>query len=117
MRLLLLGCSLLLLPTPALALCRCTCIDGVSKPICQPTDLMVPLCQDLCLDSIRPARVVRPLAGGRPATGPVQPFNPAPGGLVSPEQNLDTDVNGLPLGTSSRLSGNGGGGLSGAGGR
>ena len=116
MRLLLLGCSLLLLPTPALALCRCTCVEGVSRPICQPTDLMVPLCQDLCLDSVQPERVTRPLAGGRPATEPIQPFNPAPGGLSDPQQNLDTDVSGLPLGTSSTLSGNVGG-LSGGGGR
>src|SRR5689334_897862 len=43
MRSLLLAASLLLLPAPASALCRCTCIRGEMKPICQQTDLMVPI--------------------------------------------------------------------------
>ncbi|TXN40528.1 hypothetical protein FV233_26545 [Methylobacterium sp. WL7] len=105
--------SLLLLPMPASALCRCTCVQGVMKPICQPTDLMVPICQGLCENQIRTDRVVIPLAGGKPALEPIQPFNPAPGGLVSPEMSLDTNPNGTQLGSPSQLSGSVGSSLSG----
>jgi hypothetical protein len=82
------------------------------KPICQPTDVMVPICQGLCETSIRPDRVVTPLAGGRQEFNPVQPFDPAPGRLVTPQENLDTSPNGQPLGTPSQLSGSVGSGLS-----
>ncbi len=83
------------------------------KPICQSTDVMVPLCQGLCETQVRPDRVVVPLAGGKPAFDPVQPFDPAPGGLVSPDLSLDTSPNGTQLGTPSQLSGSVGSSLSG----
>lgn len=112
MRSLTLAASLLLLPAPASALCRCTCIQGAMKPICQQTDVMIPICQGLCETQVRPDRVVVPLAGGKPVFEPVQPFNPAPGALVSPDQSLDTNPNGTQLGTPSQLSGSVGSSLS-----
>ncbi|SFT28405.1 hypothetical protein [Methylobacterium sp. yr668] len=45
--------ALLALPAPASALCRCTCIQGEMKAICQETDLTVPMCQGLCETTIR----------------------------------------------------------------
>lgn len=115
MRFLTLAAFLLLFSEPAAALCRCTCTQGVMRPVCQQTDLTVPICQGLCETQIRPDRVVTPLAGGRQALDPVQAFNPAPGGLVSPESSLDTGPNGQPLGTPSQLSGSVSSGLSGGG--
>jgi hypothetical protein len=112
MRSLLLAVSLLLLPAPASAVCRCTCVQGEMKPICQPTDLMIPICQGLCETQIRPERVITPLAGGRQAFEPAQSTNPAPGGLVSPDLSLDTNPNGTQLGTPSQLSGSVGSSLS-----
>lgn len=82
------------------------------RPICQPTDVMTPICQGLCEIEIRPDRVVVPLAGGKPASEPVQSSNPAPGGLVAPELNLNTNPNGTQLGTPSQLSGRVGSSLS-----
>ncbi|MDN3571786.1 hypothetical protein [Methylobacterium longum] len=120
MRLPWLAAFLLLLPAPASALCRCTCIRGEMKPICQPTDLMVPICQGFCASDIRPAPVVAPLAGGRPAYEVVQPFDPAPRTLARPEESLDTSPNGQLLGTPNQLSGSVGSSLiggSGASGR
>ncbi len=55
MRSLLLATTLLLLPAPASALCQCVCVQGEMKPICQPTDLMVPICQGICETSVRPS--------------------------------------------------------------
>jgi uncharacterized membrane protein YgcG len=107
---------MLLLPMPASALCRCTCVQGAMKPICQPTDLTVPICQGLCETQVRTDRVIIPLAGGKPALEPIQPFNPAPSGLVSPELSLDTNPNGTQLGSPSQLSGSVGSSLSGGGG-
>jgi hypothetical protein len=83
------------------------------RPICQPTDVMIPICQRLCETEIRPDRVVIPLAGGKAASEPIQPSNPAPGGLVAPELSLDTKPNGTQLGTPSQLSGRVGSSLSG----
>lgn len=105
MRLLMLVASLMLLPVPASALCRCVCIRGEMKPICQPTDLMIPICQGFCDTTIRTERVVTPLAGGKPVFEAIKPFNPAPGGLVQPEQDLNSNPNGTQLGTPSQLSG------------
>ena len=111
MRLLLLA-ALLLMPAPASALCRCTCVQGVIKPICQPTDVMVPICQGLCENELRSERVIVPLAGGKPVFEPAQSTNPSPGGLTSPEINLDTNPNGTQIGTPSQLSGSVGSSLS-----
>ena len=105
MRSLLFAFSLLLLPVPASALCRCTCVRGVMRPVCQQTDIMVPICQGLCETEIRPERVVTPLAGGRTAFDPVQPFDPAPRALANPGENTETNANGLQLGTPNQLSG------------
>lgn len=85
MRSLMLAASLLILPAQASALCRCTCVRGEMKPICQETDLMIPICQGFCETQIRPERVIAPLAGGRPVYDPAQSTNPSPGGLVSPD--------------------------------
>ncbi|TXN75949.1 hypothetical protein FV228_01985 [Methylobacterium sp. WL18] len=115
MRSLMLAASLLVLPVPASALCRCSCVQGVMRPICQPTDLIVPICQGLCETEIRPERVVTPLAGGRPAFEPVLPSNPAPRSLAPPEEQLETNPNGQILGTPSQLSGSVGSSLSGSG--
>lgn len=117
MRLLLLAALLLSVPMPASALCRCTCIKGEMKPICQPTDLMIPICQGLCETDVRPERVVVPLAGGKPAYEPVQTTNPAPGGLLPPDISLDTNPDGTQLGTPSQLSGSVGSSLSSGSGR
>lgn len=117
MRSLIVATSLLLLPMPASALCRCTCIQGVMKPICQQTDLTVPICQGLCETQIRQERVITPLAGGRQEFAPPQPFNPAPGGLQSQTTDLDANPNGQLLGTPSQLSGSVGAGLSTSSGR
>lgn len=116
MRPLLLAVSLLLLPAPASALCRCTCVQGTMRPICQPTDLMVPICQGLCETDVRPERVITPLAGGRPAFEPVLPSDPAPRALAAPQEDLDTNPNGQVLGLPSRLSGSVDSSLSGGGG-
>ncbi|KAA0113785.1 hypothetical protein CIW48_29415 [Methylobacterium sp. P1-11] len=105
MRSFMLAVALLALPAPASALCRCTCIRGEMKAICQETDLTVPICQGLCETTIRQERVITPLAGGRQAFEPAQSTNPAPGGLVSPDLSLDTSPNGTQLGTPSQLSG------------
>lgn len=105
MRTLLFAASLLLLPAPASALCRCTCIQGEMKPICQPTDVMVPICQGLCEAQIRPERVIVPLAGGKQVFEPAQSTNPSPGGLVSPDTDLNSNPNGTQLGLPSQLSG------------
>jgi hypothetical protein len=86
------------------------------KPICQPTDLTVLICQGLCETQVRTDRVIIPLAGGKPALESIQPFNPAPSGLVSPELSLDTNPNGTQLGSPSQLSGSVGSSLSGGGG-
>ena len=113
MRSLLLAAALLALPAPASALCRCTCIRGEMKAICQPTDLMVPICQGLCETTIRPDRVVIPLAGGRPEFGVAESTNPSPGGLARPDSDLNTSPNGQQLGTPSQLSGSVGSSLEG----
>ncbi|MEE7459924.1 hypothetical protein MFUR16E_00475 [Methylobacterium fujisawaense] len=117
MRLFMLAAVLLALPAPASALCRCTCIRGEMKAICQETDLTVPICQGLCETTIRQDRVIIPLAGGRQAFEPAQSTNPAPGGLVSPDLSLDTNPNGTQLGTPSQLSGSVGSSLSSGSGR
>lgn len=41
-------CFLVLLPSQAEALCRCTCVKRTMKSICQLTDLVELMCQDLC---------------------------------------------------------------------
>lgn len=105
MRSLLFAASLLLLPAPAWALCQCVCVQGVMRPICQPTDLMVPICQGLCENSVRPERLATPLAGGQLQVGPAETTNPSPGGLVTEEPNLNTNRYGQPLGTPDQLSG------------
>jgi hypothetical protein len=106
MRSILLLCTLLLLPSQAWALCRCTCVRGVMRPICQQTDLVEPICQGLCEDQIRPETVVRPLAGGKQEFGPVEPFDPAPGGLIQKDPALGLDTRGNPLGTAGVQGGN-----------
>ena len=117
MRLLMLAASLLTLPAPAWALCQCTCVQGVMKPICQQTDLMMPICQGICETQIRQGRVTTPLAGGRVQYGPPESTNPSPGGLISEQENLSTNRYGQPLGTPDQLSGSVGSGFSsGAGG-
>ena len=105
MRLLMLAAALLLLPAQASALCRCTCVRGVMKPICQETDLVVPICQGLCELTIQTERAVRPLAGGRVVNGPPESTNPSPGGLQGTDLDLNTNPNGQALGTPSQLSG------------
>lgn len=87
------------------------------KPICQETDLTVPICQGFCETAIRPDRVVTPLAGGRQVFDPAQSTNPSPGGLESPDVNLDTNPNGSLIGTPSQLSGSVGSSLSAGSGR
>ena len=82
------------------------------RPICQPTDLMVPICQGFCETTIRPDRAVTPLAGGLQVFEPAQSTNPSPGGLASPDLSLDTSPNGQLLGTPSQLSGSVGSSLS-----
>lgn len=106
MRPLLLACSLLLFPLPASALCRCACVRGVITPICQPTDLVHPVCQGLCSDAIRAEAVTRPLAGGQPQYEAVQPFDPAPPGLQARDPNYGVDARGFQLGTAGVQSGN-----------
>jgi len=100
MRSILLLCSLLLLPSQAWAACRCACVRGVMRPICQQTDLVEPICTGLCTDGIRPETVVKPLFGGQQVFNPVEPFDPAPPGLVQRDLNLSTDTRGNPLGTA-----------------
>ena len=100
MRSMLLLCSLFLLPTQVWAACRCACVRGVMRPICQQTDLVEPICQGLCTDSIRPETAVKPLAGGQVVVTPVEPFDPAPSGLPQRDLNLSTDTRGNPLGTA-----------------
>ncbi|WCS26395.1 hypothetical protein LOK46_06050 [Methylobacterium sp. NMS14P] len=114
MRSLLLAASLLLLPAPAFALCQCVCVRGEMRPVCQQTDLMVPICQGLCETTIRQERVTTPLAGGRVQFGPAETTNPSPGGLASDQLDLNTNKYGQPLGTPSELSGSVGSSLSGA---
>ncbi|WP_287089964.1 hypothetical protein [Methylobacterium sp.] len=117
MRTIMLAAALLALPVPASALCRCTCVRGEMKAICQETDLTIPICQGLCETTIRTDRVIIPLAGARQAFEPAQSTNPAPGGLVSPDLSLDTNPNGTQLGTPSQLSGSVGSSLSSGSGR
>ena len=90
---------------------------GPAAQICQQTDLVEPICQGLCETEIRPERVVTPLAGGKPVFEPAQPTNPAPGGLASPDLDLNSNPNGTQLGTPSQLSGSVGSALSAGGGR
>lgn len=116
MRSLLLAATLLLLPAPAWALCQCVCVQGEMRPICQPTDLMVPICQGICETSVRPERLTTPLAGGRIQFAPAETTNPSPGGLATEEPNLGTNRYGQPLGTPDQLSGTVGSGLSSGGG-
>jgi uncharacterized membrane protein YgcG len=116
MRLLLLAISLLLLPVPALALCQCVCVQGVMRPICQQTDLMVPICQGICEASVRPERLTTPLAGGKIQFNPAETTNPSPGGLSTEEPNLNTNRYGQPLGTPDQLSGSVGSSLTSSGG-
>lgn len=106
MRSILLLCTLLLLPSQAWALCRCACVRGVMRPICQQTDLVEPICQGLCADEIRPGTVVRPLAGGQQVFSPVEPFDPAPGSLMQKDPNFGLDTRGNPLGTAGVQGGN-----------
>lgn len=106
MRSLVLACSLLLLPAQAFALCRCACVLGQMRPICQETDLMMPICQGICPDEIRPLVVTRPLAGGRQQFDTVRPFDPAPGGLQERNPDLNLDARGNPLGTAGVQTGN-----------
>ena len=115
-RLLFLACSLLLVPLPASALCRCACVRGVMRPICQPTDLVEPICQGLCADSLRGEAVTSPLAGGQPQYETVQPFDPAPRGLQEADPNYNIDARGFQLGTAGVQSGNDAFSSSGAGG-
>ncbi|MFB0490864.1 hypothetical protein ABIE45_003450 [Methylobacterium sp. OAE515] len=116
MRAMMLAVTLLLLPVPASALCRCTCVKGVMTPVCQPTDLMVPICQGFCETQIRPERVITPLAGGKQVFDPAQSTNPSPGGLEAPVIDLNSNPNGTQLGLPSQFSGSVGSSLS-AGGR
>ena len=102
MRSMFLLCAVLLLPSEAWAACRCACVKGVMRPICQQTDLVEPICQGLCEDSIRPSRLVVPFGGGLQANNPVQPFDPAPGSLIQQDPNLNTD----PLCTAGVQGGN-----------
>jgi hypothetical protein len=106
MRSILVLCAVLLLPAHAGAAGRCACVRGVMRPICQPTDLVEPICQGLCEDSVRPSRLVVPFGGGLQAVNPVQPFDPAPGGLVQQDLNLNADTRGNPLGTAGVQGGN-----------
>ncbi|MDP4023889.1 hypothetical protein Q8W71_14755 [Methylobacterium sp. NEAU 140] len=106
MRTLLLACSLLLLPLPASALCRCACVRGVMTPICQPTDLVQPICQGLCSDEIRAEGVTRPLAGGQPQYDTVQPFDPAPREMKGRDPDYNLNPRGFQLGTAGVQSGN-----------
>jgi hypothetical protein len=112
MRSLMLAAPLLLLPLPASALCRCTCIQGEMKPICQYTDITIPICQGLCETSVRPERVVTPLAGGKPVFEPAESTNPSPGGLAGANVDLNVNPNGTQLGLPSQLSGSVGSSLS-----
>ncbi len=84
MRTIMLAAALLALPVPASALCRCTCVRGEMKAICQETDLTIPICQGLCETTIRPDRVIIPLAGARQAFEPAQSTNPAPAASCRP---------------------------------
>ncbi|MCJ2058687.1 hypothetical protein MKL09_19290 [Methylobacterium sp. J-048] len=70
------------------------------RPICQQTDLVEPICTGLCTDGIRPETVVKPLAGGQTVVTPVEPFDPAPPGLIQRDLNLSADTRGNPLGTA-----------------
>jgi hypothetical protein len=76
------------------------------RPICHQTDLVEPICQGLCEDEIRPATVVKPLAGGQQVFSPVEPFDPAPGGLIQKDSNFGLDTRGNPLGTAGVQGGN-----------
>ena len=104
---------LLLFSATASAACRCTCVLGQMRPVCQPTDLMVPICQGICADETRPEIVVRPLAGGQQAFNPPVPFDPAQPtvtfdprtGQVESGGNYDLDTRGFPVGTAGVPSG------------
>ena len=115
MRSFVLLCLLMLIPAEASAACRCACVRGVMRPICASTDLVEPICQGLCEDSLRSDAVDRPLAGGRQATNPVEPvelgrptvtFNPKTG-LPDDNANYDVGTTGYPLGTAGVTSGTG----------
>lgn len=108
MRSVLLTCTLLLLPVPASALCRCACVLGQMQSICQQTDLVTPICQGLCTDDLRPASAIRPLAGGQQQLDSVRPFNPAPDGVQQRDTDLNTDTRGFQLGTAGVQSGTSG---------
>lgn len=61
--------------------------------------------QKLCLDNVRPARAVRPLAGGKPQNELVRHFNPALGRFIAPEDDLNTSPSDAQMGTPSQQSG------------
>jgi hypothetical protein len=78
------------------------------RAICEPTDLVEPICQGMCSDVLRSENVVRPLAGGRQAVDPIRPvelgkptvtFNPLTG-LPEDTSNYEVGTNGYPLGTA-----------------
>ena len=100
--------ALLELTTDASAACRCACVRGVMRPICQQTDLIEPICAGLCTDDLRPDLVVKPIAGGRQALDPIHPFDPAPNGLEERNPDLNTDSRGYQLGTAGVDSGTSG---------
>jgi hypothetical protein len=106
MRLILSLCAVLLLPSQAWALCRCACVRGVMRPICQETDLVQPICQGLCEDEIRASPVLKPLFGGRQVANPVESFDPAPRDLTQRDPNFNFDTRGNPLGTAGVDTGN-----------
>ncbi|GJE14749.1 hypothetical protein [Methylobacterium longum] len=78
------------------------------RAICEPTDLVEPICQGLCSDAVRPELVITPLAGGRQATGPIRPVELGkPTVTIDPKTGLPEDntaydigTNGYPLGTA-----------------
>lgn len=104
------------LVSDASAACRCGCVRGQWKAICQPTDLVEPVCQGFCSDQVRALPAVTPLAGGHPETLPVRPAelgkptvstDPRTG-LVEDNTNYDVDSRGYALGTAGVPSGTSG---------
>lgn len=105
MRLGLVVLALLATMAQASALCRCACVRGTMRPICQDNDLVTPICAGLCTDELRRTPVVTPLGGGQQVFAPVQPFNPAPNGVPHPDADLNTDTRGFQLGSAGVPSG------------
>lgn len=108
MRSIVLVCFLIAVSSEATAACRCACVKGIMRPICQQVDLVEPICQGFCTDDLRPEAVSKPLSGGQQQFNPVQSveigrpiisIDPRTGSVEN-STNYDTDTRGYSLGTA-----------------